>query len=38
MEIPNLGRFLIRGNTAAIEFDEFLVNAALVRKKERCSD
>jgi len=29
MEIPNLGRFLIKGNTAAMEFDEFVVNSAL---------
>ncbi len=31
MEIPNLGRFLLRGNIAASEFDEFLVNDTLVR-------
>lgn len=29
MEIPNLGRFLIKNQTAAIEFDEFLVTDAL---------
>lgn len=31
MEIPNVGKFLIRGQIAAIDFDEFLVLDTLVR-------
>lgn len=32
MDIPNVGKFLIRSQTAAISFDDFLVNDALVNK------
>jgi len=30
MDIPNLGKFLVRGQTAAIAFDEYLVSDTLV--------
>ena len=35
MEIPNVGRFLIRNQVAAIDFDEFLVLDTLVSIKDK---
>ena len=33
MDIPNLGKLMIRNNIAGIEFDEFLVSHAIVENK-----
>jgi hypothetical protein len=33
LEIPNLGKLMIRNNIAGIEFDEYLVSQALVENK-----
>jgi len=30
MDIPNLGKFMVRGSIAAIAFDDFLVSETLV--------